>query len=125
MLTPLTQTAISLLRDIANEDTPDNFQAISSYPASQISELLYKLEVGGLIYREEGCVCEIPSSYTLCRSRKEISLLDILEATDEHLNCNHPTYESMYHQYRFAANKLGVINHMTRLYLSEIHLSDL
>ena len=65
------------------------------------------------------------SSYELARPYSSISLLDVLEVLDEHLNCNHPTREEMYAQYRLAANRLGIINHMTRLYLSEIKLFDL
>ena len=54
-----------------------------------------------------------------------ISLLDILEATGEHLNCNHPATEDFYLRYGNTAKKLGVVNHMTRLYLEEIKLNDL
>ncbi|MCE8549535.1 hypothetical protein J8K77_08345 [Bacteroides fragilis] len=69
--------------------------------------------------------CQELSCYELTRPSYKISLLNILEATGEHLNCNHPTYEEMYMHCRNAANKLGIINHMTRLYLSEIPLTDL
>ena len=64
-------------------------------------------------------------SYELVRPYTSISLLDILETLEEHLNCNYPTSEEMYQQYRAAANRLGIINHMTRIYLSEIKLNDL
>nr|WP_320989740.1 hypothetical protein [Bacteroides sp.] len=69
--------------------------------------------------------CKELSCYELTRPSYKISLLNILEAIGEHLNCNHPTYEEMYMHCRNAANKLGIINHMTRLYLSEIPLTDL
>lgn len=41
------------------------------------------------------------------------------------LSRTHVTSEEMYQQYRAAANRLGIINHMTRIYLSEIKLNDL
>ena len=55
----------------------------------------------------------------------EISLLDILEATGEHLNCNRPITEQFYAQYGRAAQKLGIINQIARIYLREITLTDL
>lgn len=55
----------------------------------------------------------------------EISLLDILEATGEHLNCNSPITERFYAQYGRAAQKLGIVNQITRIYLKEITLTDL
>ena len=124
MLTPLTQTAIALLYDISNGGFPCRLEQYTSYLPS-VPELLSKLESGGLVYCKEGCPQGILASYQLKRPSYHISLLDILEATGEHLNCNHPTNEEMYHQFRRAANKLGIINHMTRLYLSNISLTDL
>ena len=55
----------------------------------------------------------------------EISLLDILEATGGHLNCNSPITERFYAQYGRAAQKLGIVNQITRIYLKEITLTDL
>ena len=63
-------------------------------------------------------------SYKLCRPLCEISLLEVLEAIDGHLNCNHPTTEAFYTRYGKVAQKLGVVNYITRLYLSEIKLID-
>ena len=54
----------------------------------------------------------------------EISLLEVLEAINGHLNCNHPTSEAFYTRYGKMAQKLGVVNYITRLYLSEIKLID-
>ena len=141
MLTPLTQTAIAALNDIADGG---RFQRLSGHditPEALIG-LLTKLENGGLIRRKQIVVNGSGStfiagnseptspigslgSYELCRPYREITLLDILEATDEHLNCNHPTKEEFYNRYGRAATRLGVVNHMTRLYLSEIKLTEL
>jgi hypothetical protein len=48
-----------------------------------------------------------------------------MEAVDQHLNCNQPDCEKMYARYHYAAHKLGIVNQMTRAYLSEIPLTDL
>ena len=64
-------------------------------------------------------------SYIPARKAVEISLLDILEATGEHLNCNRPITEQFYAQYGRAAQKLGIINQIARIYLKEITLTDL
>ena len=129
MLTPLTQTAIAVLYDIYTGGYP---YRTTQYPVAPhcLTELLTRLETGGLIRRKNLPGTNLPagdplSSYELARPYSSISLLDVLEALDEHLNCNHPTREEMYAQYRLAANRLGIINHMTRLYLSEIKLFDL
>ena len=45
-------------------------------------------------------------------------------AINGHLNCNHPTSEAFYTRYGKMAQKLGVVNYITRLYLSEIKLID-
>lgn len=124
MLTPLTQVAISLLNSIAYDTISDNLPHYELF-INTVSELLKKLETGGLIR----CInTEKPdelTSYELLRPLQKISLLELLEVTGEHLNCNHPTNEVLYSRYRGAANKLGVINHVTRAYLSEIKLNDL
>ncbi len=124
MLTPLTQTAISILYEIAYEGSR---KPSSDYALFQntVSELLAKLESGGLIRCLDTEQRNLPASYELARPCYRISLLDLLEATGEHLNCNHPTSETLYQRYRGAAAKLGVINHVTRVYLSEVKLNDL
>jgi hypothetical protein len=124
MLTPLTQTAIALLYDISNGGNLCRLQEYSSCQ-QELPTLLFKLERAGLISLKEGCIPGLMDSYRLSRPGYEISLLDILESIGEHLNCNHPTREEMYSCYRRAANKLGVINHITRIYLSDIRLVDL
>ena len=118
MLTQLTQTAIAILYDIYAGGKPYRTAQLTIAPQEMI-------ESAGLIRRKDVPYSDLLSSYELTRSYMDISLLHILEALDEHLNCNYPTKEKIYHQYRAAANRLGVINQMTRLYLSEIKLIDL
>lgn len=122
MLTLLTQKAIAVLHDIASGETT----AVESHEISpdELVTLLARLEQRKLICRTPGAPVEKENSYTLCRPLIEVSLLDVLEATGEHLNCNYPTTEEFYIRYGKVAQKLGVINHMTRLYLSEINLTD-
>ncbi|MBD9091655.1 MAG: hypothetical protein EGQ20_03880 [Bacteroides oleiciplenus] len=124
MLTQLTQTAIAVLYDIYAGGKPYRTAQLIIAP-QELIDILTKLELGGLIRRKELPTSELLSSYELTRSYMDISLLDILETLDEHLNCNHPTKEKMYQQYRAAAHRLGVINQMTRLYLSDIKLIEL
>lgn len=124
MLSSLTETAIALLYDISNGGIPCYLQDFAGH-TQVLPTLLNKLHKSGLIRLKEGSDENLISSYSLSRPSYKITLLDILEALDEHLNCNHPAYEEMYHRYRRAANKLGIINHMTRIYLSDIRLTDL
>lgn len=124
MLSSLTETAIALLYDISNGGIPCYLLDFADYNLT-LPTLLHKLHESGLIRLKEGSTQGLISSYSLSRPSYKITLLDILEALDEHLNCNHPAYEEMYHRYRRAANKLGIINHMTRIYLSDIRLTDL
>lgn len=124
MLTPLTQTALAVLNDIScGEISPRSTQY--AFFSHDLETLLLKLESAGLIHlTADKCRKDI-FSFTLPRPRGEISLLDVLEATGEHLNCNQEANEELYRHYGQAAQKLGVVNHMTRLYLSEIKLVDL
>lgn len=124
MLTQLTQTAIAVLYDIYAGGIPYRTAQLTIAPQDLI-DILTKFERAGLIHRKGVSSSGLLSSYELTRDYKDISLLNILEALDEHLNCNQPTKEKMYLQYRAAAHRLGVINQMTRLYLSEIKLIDL
>lgn len=124
MLTQLTQTAIAVLYDIYAGGIPYRTAQLTIAPQDLI-DILTKFERAGLIHRKGVPLSGLLSSYELTRDYKDISLLNILEALDKHLNCNQPTKEKMYLQYRAAAHRLGVINQMTRLYLSEIKLIDL
>ena len=124
MITPMTQVAIAMLNDIYMD--ADHFQ-IKEYALSEDAQciLLQKLANAGLICCTDKAKPHLPASYRLLRKSSEISLHDILEATGEHLNCNHPTTEQFYMRYGRAAQKLGVVNQMTRLYLKDIKLFDL
>lgn len=124
MLSRLTQTAIAVLYDIYAGGISYRTAQTNLEPDSW-NELLGKLERGGLIRRTQNSSNRLLPSYELTRPFINISLLDVLESIGEHLNCNQPAKEEMYLQYRAAASRLGVINQMTRLYLSEIKLIDL
>lgn len=123
MLTIQTQVAITILHSIATSHELHSLGRLFS--TNIVSELLEQLEMGKIIRlipgKEKGKI----TSYELTRPSVNISLLDILEATGEHLNCNHPATEDFYLRYGNTAKKLGVVNHMTRLYLEEIKLNDL
>lgn len=119
MLTKVTQTAISILRIISSENTE------TESGGKKDEQIIDKLELAGIIRKKEGMPKYQIYSYELARDRNEISLLDILEATGEHLNCNHPTTEEFYERFGKTAQKLGVVNHMTRLYLKAIKLTEL
>lgn len=122
MLTQATLTCISLLRAIS---VNGNGYSDDSPFESESAGLIDKLVSGGLVRllpgRAPGSIC----SYELTRPLYRISLLELLEATGEHLNCNHPTREEFYGRFGKAAQKLGVVNHMTRLYLNDISLVEL
>lgn len=124
MLTPLTQIALAVLNGISCGEVSACSASFSICPHS-LSDILVKLESHGLIALLPGQSRGTISSYTLARPATKITLLDILEATGESLNCNTETYEEMYFRYGIAARKLGIINHITRQYLSEIRLTDL
>lgn len=124
MLTPLTQTALAVLNDIVCGELSPCFTRHALF-SQTVAQLLVKLEFHGLIRLLPNQSGEDILSYQLTRPAADITLLDVLEAADEHLNCNHETYEDMYHQYGIAARKLGIVNQITRQYLSEIKLTDL
>lgn len=122
MLTLLTQKAIAILHDIAAQD----FRVAERYKIipDEMTVLLAKMERKELIARKPGGRVDEERDYNLCRPLAEISLLDVLEAVNENLNCNHPTTEEFYTRYGKVAHRLGVVNHMTRLYLAEIKLTE-
>lgn len=123
MLTQATLTSIALLHDIAQNR--QEHRADSPFEGKEPLELLNKLADGGLIRLLPHRDCGSIYSYELAQPIHRISLLKLLETTDEHLNCNHPTREEFYCRFGKAAQKLGVVNHMTRLYLNEISLAEL
>lgn len=129
MLTPRTQKAIALLYDLTLREENSAYSRYRGTP-EEAEELLALLEKKGLITpirKEEGGTEKEYNhySYRPARPFDEISLLDILEALDEHLDCNRITTEEFYNRYYKVAQKLGVINYMTRSYLQEIKLTSL
>lgn len=122
MLTQQTQQAIAVLHDIATQST----HAVEKYRIApeELAMILARLEYKGLIQRTAGADIQDVARYKLCRPLEQMSLLDVIEAMKDHLNCNQPTSEEFYIKYGRVAQKLGVVNHMTRLYLSEIKLTD-
>ena len=117
-------TAIAVLRHISSHET-GNLQDLEC-GCKPLDELLDQLESAGLIrVRTDQSGSGIPKTYELTRPLFRISLLDLMEAVDQHLNCNQPDCEKMYARYHYAAHKLGIVNQMTRAYLSEIPLTDL
>lgn len=124
MLTFITQTAIAILTDISRKGSPACAkQQYTAYP--RLSELLSLLEAGGLICLLPGHDSSSVSSYRLSRPVTEISLLDILQATGEHVNCDLPLGEKYYLKYGATAHKLGILNSVMRNLLSNIRLNDL
>lgn len=123
MLTQATLASIALLREIALNE--NNHSGDNSFDGKEPIELINKLVASGLIRLLPGRDSGSIHSYELTRPLHSISLLNLLEATGEHLNCNHPTREEFYCRFGRAAQKLGVVNHMTRLYLNDISLVEL
>lgn len=120
MLTFLTRRTLELLCRIAYGDAiEDSCDGLSSNCPTP--ELLSKLESNGLIRR----FSDTRGPYVLCKPLYSITLLEILEATGEHLDCNHQISEDFYIHYGVAAQKLGIINQMTRSYLSAIKIIDI
>lgn len=119
MLTKTTQTAIYLLRAIGTCNLKVNCSE------AQIKKMLDLFEQAKIIGKKEGKPKYKLNSYEFIKPRNEISLLDILEATGEHLDCSQPTAEEFYSRYGKVGQKLGVVNQMTRLFLQEIKLTEL
>lgn len=122
MLSILTQTAIAVLRDISlgNELQSVNFLL----SGEEWEDLFLKQEAGRLIRRLADREPGVPASYELCRPLSEISLLDVLEATDEPVRCNTPTPETFYLHHGRMARKIGVLNRVARMFLADIKISE-
>jgi DNA-binding IscR family transcriptional regulator len=122
MLTVFTQTAIAVLQDISLGTCLES--ATFRLSEDELRELLQKLESGELIRLLPDRVEGLLSSYELCRPLRELSLLEVIEATGEPINCKYPTPESFYSRHGRVAQKMGVANHMVRLFLNDIKLCD-
>ena len=124
MITPRTQTAIAVLKCIYARDYGTCIKPCT-LTEKEKQALLLQLSIAKFILLIDTENPLETQSYTPARKAVEISLLDILEATGEHLNCNRPITEQFYAQYGRAAQKLGIINQIARIYLKEITLTDL
>lgn len=124
MITLKTQAAIAVLDDIYTGEKTTRTNKCSLSEEDRCT-LLSKLTAAGIIRLVNLEKPQEIQSYTPARKSMDVSLLDILEATGEHLNCNHPTTEIFYSKYGNAAKKLGIVNQITRTYLKEIKLFDL
>lgn len=124
MITPITEAAIAVLNDIYAGGSTARTDACNLSEEERLP-LLEKLTTAGLIRLADKENPRDVQSYKPARKSVDVSLLDILEATGEHLNCNHPTTEKFYVHYGKAAQKLGIVNQITRTYLYEIKLFDL
>lgn len=122
MLTLFTQKAITILRDIAGYECSICYE--HEITPQEMATILSSLERKGLINRLPEQAADAVKSYKLARPLYQISLLELLEALNEHLNCNQPATEELYRGYGRMAWKLGIVNHMTRLYLEEIKLTE-
>lgn len=124
MITSKTQAAIAVLNHIyagKSDACPERCVLTDEKKRT----LLSQLSSAGLIILKANENPASIQSYTLAHRPGEISLLNILEAIGEHLNCNSPVTEEFYMRYGKVAQKLGVVNRITRIYLKEITLSDL
>lgn len=128
MLTISTQAAIALLQDIYSEGCLHS--ANFSLTKEEFDNLLQRLEAANLIRSlQEGAIPpkatgNALSGYELCKPLHELTLLEVLQALDEPINCNQPTSEEFYLCHGVSAQEIGVVNHMARAFLSKIRISD-
>ena len=78
-----------------------------------------------MIIRMENQPSDLPESYCLACEYHRITLLSILEALGEGIYFNHPSDESFYSRYGVTARKLGIVNQMTRSYLTAISIAEI
>lgn len=122
MLTIRTQTAISVLHAISSGDSTQSTGFLLS--EEELQDLFNKLEQRFLIRRFPEKVPGTLTSYKLCCPLAEISLLDVLEATNEPVRFNSPTPEEFYIRHELMAHKVGVLNQVARTFLADIKISD-
>ena len=120
MLTLLTKAAIVILSNIYMGVKQNSHRSLM-ISSEDAQTLFYKLIAAGLIRPVDA----LKDEYRLTRLPAEISLLDILEAIDEPLDCGKELAEDFYVNYGRAAQKLAVINQVARTYLKQIKLYDL
>lgn len=122
MLTFKTKLTLALLHDIyhSNHCHIDN----SRYSNQYTLPILMQLETAHLLQLIPGNPSGLPSSYILSKDYAEITLIEVLYAINEGICFNRENDPDFYSRYGCLARKLGVMNHMVRLYLSEIHIFD-
>lgn len=124
ILTPLTLAAIEALQIIDFDSFDTSPHPLP--PTEVTTKLLTLLLAANLIRSSPQAKGQHPFlGYELTKPMHEISLLQLLKAINEHLDCNDEVNEDLYNRYWQVSHKLGIINHITRRYLSEIKLSDL
>lgn len=124
MITQKTQRAILVLKDISGQFSI-TFLKPAAIPYEELADILFKLRKGHLIQlKSPGDPPDVISSYLLTRPLRSTSLLDVLECLNETLNCTRPISERMYDLFPRVANRLGIVNMVTRTYLSNIDLTD-
>lgn len=122
MLTLKTQKVLAILHDISIRS--DHFTAKFKMNEGEVNSYLRELEKADLIHLQSGEPGGSLSSYNLSRSLSRISLLSLLNAINEHLNCNQPLTEEFYNLHGAVAQKLGVVHQVTRSVLNEISVLE-
>lgn len=121
MLTLKTRYALALLHDIYQPAF--RYSDKYNFPSTELIHTLEQLQAAGLVTHLSGTTPGELSAYLFSKPYLEITLLDVLSAIDEGICFNHKTDIHFYEHYGCLARKLGVVNYMTRLYLSEFHIA--
>lgn len=124
MFTQLTQTTIAILYDIANGGIPNHSKKYELSIKGFMS-IVIKLEQKGLIRLKLESKKELISSYELTYPMNQITLLDILEAIGEEIDCKRFIPEKIYEQAKNETNWPKTIDRIIRAYFEEIKLTDL
>lgn len=122
MLTLKTRYALALLHDIYQPSF--RYSDKYNFPSTELVYTLEQLQAAGLVTHPSGAAPGKLSAYLFTKPYMEITLLDVLSALGEGLCFNHKTDIYFYEHYGCLARKLGVVNHMTRLYLSEFRIAS-
>lgn len=123
MLTLRTLFTIAILHSISQSDF--NFCDSYSYPPEELLHLLQELDDKGFIHLLPEHPAGVLSSYQLTRDYNTLNLMEVLEAIGEGIYLNSPSNVDFYANYGHAARRLGIVNQMSRLYLSEILLTEI
>lgn len=121
MFTLTTETAIELLNDIYYKRS-EGYCPLSEREKFDVLKHLTDAGLIRLINKEEPLKI---TSYQPARNSSDVSLMNILQAIHENLECTMPVSDEFYLQHGMAARKLGVANQVTRTCLEEIKLYDL